>query len=223
MADEATTPTDDTAQAQEPTATDTQPSTEEAKPQDGTQAEPKADATNTEAEPKADAEASTDRGLLKGAEQGEVPDEYTDFDLGEDVTAEDQAALKELAKTHELSQAEAEKAAKYSRSIVEKISEDLKASEEKAVEEFRAKNKEMWEAQPDHAEKTLMADKAVKHLGAEVEKHLADAGYLHDARILGVLAEVGRLISEPTHVAGVETAGQGSSRIYSNSPDLYNS
>lgn len=219
MADETTTAaTGDTVQAGEAEAVDntSTPSTEETQTQ-----EPTAEATTQEEKPAEETKPEADRGLLKGAKEEDVPESYEDFDLGEDVSGEDQNALKELAKEHKLSQEEAQKATAYSRDVVKKITDSLQEQEEKAVEAFREENKKLWESQPDHAQKTLLADKAVKHLGADVEQYLADSGHLYDARILGILSEVGKLISEPSHVAGTDTAPQGQTRIYNNSPELY--
>jgi len=212
MADEQTNVQVDTEQAVETEAVNnpsTSPVQEEAQTQ-----QPNAEASK-------DAKQEADRGLLKGAEEESVPESYDDFDLGEGVTEEEQAALKELAKKHGLPQDVAQKAAVFSRDVVQQITDSIKEQEAKAIEEFRAENKKLWESQPDHAQKTLYADKAVKHLGKDVADYLANSGHLYDARIISILAELGRLASEPTHVTGTDSAPSGSSRIYNNSPEMY--
>lgn len=231
MADETTNTTGDTVQTGEAEAVNTEsstPSQEEAVTQgqqttEAQQQEAKPEEAKAETDAEEKKESGADRGLLKGSEEDGVPESYEDFDLGDGVTEDDQNALKELAKEHKLSQEEAQKAAAYSRSVVEQISKSIEESEAQAVEEFRAENKKVWESQPDHAQKTLLADKAVRHLGNDVENYLAESGHLYDAKMLGILAEFGKLISEPSHVTGTDTAPQGSGRIYSNSPELYNS
>lgn len=185
---------------EEATQTETK-QTEEAKPSEGSK--------------------SQERGLLSETElkQEGAPESYEDFKLGEgvEISAEDQEVLKTLAKEQGLSQAEAEKAVGYSRAIVEQIAKE----EAEALEKFRAENKKAWESMPDHPQRTLFADKAVRALGKDVEQYLIDNGHLYDAKILTVLSELGKYMSEPTHIAGTETAPAGPSRIYSNSPELY--
>jgi len=164
-------------------------------------------------------EATEDKGLLGETKPESAPETYSDFTLGEsaEVSAEDQEALKSLAKEHSLTQEQAEKAVGFSRSIVEQIAKE----EQAAVEQFRADNKKAWESQPDHAERTLFAQKAVKNLGKDMEDYLTSSSQLHDAKILTILSELGKHMSEPSHVAGTETAPAGPSRIYDKSPDMY--
>lgn len=186
-----------------------------------TEEAPQTETTPTEEAKPSEESKSPDRGLLSETEekQESVPESYEDFKLGEGVelSAEDQEALKSLAKEQGLSQVEAEKAVGYSRAIVEQIAKEEAA----AMEQFKEENKKAWESQPDHAQRTLFADKAVKALGKDVEQYLVDNGHLYDAKILTVLSELGKYMSEPSHIAGTETAPAGPSRIYSNSPELY--
>jgi hypothetical protein len=218
MAEEASTQSDDTQQADQAT----QPLTEEAT--QNTQATTEdANATNTEAKATEEGKG-VDRGLLGETEKQEgAPEAYEDFAFpeGVEVSAEDQAALKQLAKDKGLTQHEAQKAAEYSRDVVKQLAEEQQAAEKEAMDKFRAENKATWESQPNHAERTLMASKAIKALGNDTESYFAEAGYLHDAKVLHVLAEMGKLMSEPTHVAGTETAPSGSGRIYNNTPEMY--
>lgn len=210
MAENQTAPEGDTEQAVSETA-----STQT--PQEGaTQTE----AVETKAEETPAVETTTeDKGLLSGAEdmQESAPESYEDFTLGDGVEASDQEALKTLAKKQNLTQADAQKAATFSKSIVEQIAQE----EETAMEKFRADNKAEWEGKADHAQNTLLASKAVKQLGPEMEKYLADSGHLNDAKVLGILSQLGKFMSEPTHVAGTETAPGGAGRIYNQSPELY--
>lgn len=211
MAEEQAVNTGDTSQAGDVSEAITEEATQEEATTTEATEQPKAEATEVKAE---------DKGLLGETEdkQESAPESYADFTLGEtEISAEDQEALKSLAKEHSLTQEQAEKAVGFSRSIVEQIAKD----EQAALEQFREENKKVWESHPKHAERTLLANKAVQTLGEDMKEYLTSNGHIHDANILSILSELGRHMSEPSHVAGTETAPAGPGRIYSNSPDMY--
>jgi len=196
------------------TQTQSEAATEEVKAPEGTGV-----ATEDTKAPEGE-DTSTDRGLLGEADNSTegAPESYEDFTFpeGVEVGEDDQNALKEMAKEHGLTQNEAEKAVVLSRDVVSQIAKDEQAQ----FEQWKGENKTEWESQADHANKTLLASKAVKKLG--LDEYMSERGHVYDSKLMGAFAELGRLYSEATHVSGTETAPQSAGRIYDKSPDLYN-
>lgn len=231
MAEEAQATQGDTTTAEATTASaqTTQEETAEATapaPETTQEASEGTEATTEQAKPEAEeakAEDSSaekpDRGLLGETDDSGVPETYEDFKFPEgiDVGEDDQEQLKQMAKENKLSQEEAQKAVQFSRNVIEQIAKD----EQKAVEEFKAANEKEWKSQPEYERMTLLAEKGVKTLGKELETYLGENGYLHDAKVLSILAKLGDLSSEATHVAGTDSPPQGAGKFYNQSPELY--
>lgn len=187
-------------QATEPTATET---TEAQAP--ATAEEPKA----TEAP----ASEAPDEGLLSKAEVIEAPVEYADFDLSEQW-GETQADLKAIAKDMKLDQATAETGAKFAAAAMEKLVAEHKEQTDKWI----ADNKAEWEQDSTHTEKTLLAEKALAK--SEHRDYFIERGYQHDAKLLSMMADLGRLQSEGKALTGGDAATGDASNPYNNSPEL---
>jgi hypothetical protein len=186
-----------------------------------------AEATQTQATeqaPVADAEKpeakEQDLGLLsdtKPVEQEGAPEAYEAFTFPEGIAVEesDVAALQGIAKEMNLPQASAQAGAEMTARALNQMIEAAQAESEA----WKAEQKQAWEAQPNHAEQTLLASKAVEKAG--LTEYMSEAGYMHDAKLLGFFAEFGKLISEASAIVGSDGApGGGSNNPYNNSPEF---
>ena len=219
MADETTTTQDNTTAVQGTEASDNQQtSTPQAQePVAPATAAPLVDSAKHAEEPKEKAE---DNGLLGKVEESKepvVPEKYEDFKLPEGVKLDDE--LKEdvsaIAKDLKLTQEEADKSA----AAIAKFVESARESLAKEIEQARNADAELWNKQPDAAERTLLAQKAVTKLG--IKEQLAERGHLYDATVMHILAEYGKVISEAHSLVGKTETPQTKQRMYPNTPSLY--
>lgn len=187
-------------QVTEPTSTETPAAQEQAS----------AEAPKTTEAPATEA---PDEGLLSKAGDIEAPAEYTDFDLSEQW-GETQADLKAIAKDMKLDQATAETGAKFAAAAMEK----LVAEHQESTNKWIADNKAEWEQDSNHAEKTLLAEKALAK--SQHRDHFIERGYQHDAKLLGMMADLGRLLSEGKALSGGDAATGDAANPYVNSPEL---
>lgn len=174
--------------------------------------------TQTEEKPKEEASKSDLLGDIKQPDGNEqAPEQYEPFTLadGKEMDAEDAKLIGEIAKAHNLSQESAQKAALVANDMVNKMVAEQEALTEKVV----AENEAAWKAQDTTGELTLLAQKAVQQLGPEVHQHLKDNGYLQDHRIMSILANYGKAISEGKSISGKPVTMQA--HPYPNTPDLH--
>lgn len=176
--------------------------------------------TQTESKPEEKAEESGKSDLLGDIEQQDkvAPESYEPFTTadGKEMDEQDMEILSELAKAHNLSQEDAQKAALVANDLMSKLA----ASQEEAMAKVIAENTAEWKRQDPTGEKTLLARKAVERRGPEFHQHLKDNGYLNDWRIMSLLADEGRNISEGKSISGKPAMQQ--SLLYPNTPELYN-
>jgi hypothetical protein len=176
------------------------------------------EATQTEVKPDEQASKSDLLGDIKQPDGNEsAPEKYEPFTLadGKEMDASDVEMISEVAKTHNLTQEDAQKAALVANDLFQKMVDENEASQAKVAEE----NAATWKAQDTTGELTLLAQKAVTKLGPEMEKHLRDNNYLNDARIMSLLADYGKEISEGKSISGKPATTQ--SLLYPNTPSLY--
>lgn len=168
-------------------------------------------------------EANVDEGLLGKQEQDAVkaPEEYSEFTAPEGINGwqpDDLAEFKDVAKSENLSQEEAQKSFNVASKLIDKL---VKESQE-ADEKFRSEQAELWKQTKDSDKNTVLAQEALDKR-PDLKRAAVERGYLHDATFVGLLAELGRLESEAKSLTG-DTAGQtGNSRLYTHegSQDLY--
>lgn len=151
-----------------------------------------------------------------GKEQ--APEKYEPFTLadGKVMDDADSEAIASIAREHNLSQESAQKAALVASALVDKMVNEHEEHKAKVL----AENEASWKKQDPSGELTMLARKAVQKLGPEMENHLRENEYLADARIMSILADYGRLISEGKSISGKPAHTQ--SLLYPNTPQLYN-
>ena len=158
--------------------------------------------------------------LLGDVEQKDesAPEEYEPFTLadGTEMDKSDVEVLSAIAKEHGLTQEVAQKAALVANDLVGRMVKE----QEEHVAKVVADNEAAWKKQDVSGEKTLLARKAIESLGSEVHGHLKANNYLQDAKIMSILSDYGRMISEGKSISGKPATQQ--SALYPNTPELYN-
>ena len=207
MADEQTAAQGDTTAAVESDNASTETQTQGIATPDGVQQD--AATTQTEAAP------DKGEGLLAGnkEEAATAPESYEAFKVDEALGFgdEEQEWLQSQAKESGLPQEQAQKAVDMFVNGLKEYKSVTEEAQKEAFEKFRDENKAEWEKHPEHAELTLRAEKAVSKLG--IKDYLVETGYVHDAKLLGVLAELGRFYSESTADSGGEVGGNGEKSV----------
>lgn len=156
-------------------------------------------AAATQPDQQAALNAEQDLGLLASAKPVEgAPEAYESFKFPEgiDVSEGDVDELKAIAKEMNLPQAAAQVGAEMTARALSKLIADAKTTQDA----WKAEQKTMWEKQPNFAEATLKAQKALKHAG--VFDYVRDNGYLYDATLLKAFAAFGELVSEGKVITG---------------------
>lgn len=211
----------------EATTEDTVPATNTAEQQGDTvsdsvvevaAAEPKGEATeSTETTTQKTEKKDLLGDVTQQAGEEQAPEKYEPFTLadGTEMDASDVETISAIAKEHGLSQESAQKAALVAGDLMTKLVQEHEAAKEKLLEE----NEAIWKKQDPTGELTSLAQKACQHLGPEVTTHLKENGYTDDARIMSLLADYGRLISEGKSISG--RPAQAQSLLYPNTPQLY--
>jgi hypothetical protein len=153
-------------------------------------------------------------GLLSGNKEGDVaPESYESFKVDEALGFGDseQEWFKAAAKDSGLPQEQAQKAVDMFVKGIGEYKTQQEGVQKEAFEKFRDDNKATWEQNPEHATLTLQAQKAVDKLG--IGDYLKETGYVHDAKLLGAFAELGRFMGESTAVSGGEVNGSGDKSV----------
>jgi len=224
MASEETTLQDDTTQASETTAS-TQTPTEEAaattpvvETPEATPEEPK-EAPKEQATDKPTEEVVEGSILKRETEDIELPESY-DWNMpeGSDLSEDDAAQLNKLAQGAKLTAEEAPKAFEFAKQVHDAIQQDVEKTQAEELTKMKDTAREEWNRQPDSDTKTLHMQKFLKQHG--MLDHFIDSHYEADVKLMNAMAEAGKLISEATHITGVETAPK-SDVLYPNSPELY--
>jgi len=219
MAEEATTLQDDTTQASETTAS-TQAPIEETTTEESVNNE----AAASETEAPASEKKAEESGILEKEPEDNQEEKPTTFEWkmpeGVELSEEDSAALNKLAEDNKLSPEEAPKAFEFAKQMHEAIEKDIERAAAEELDKMKQDARKEWEAQTDAATKTLHMQKFLKQQG--LLNHFIDSNYETDVKLMGAIAEAGKLISEATHITGVDTAPRGDQVLYANSPELYN-
>lgn len=171
----------------------------------------------------APSKGAEDLGLLKDTkpEEKEAAPEQYEFKMpeGMELDETEQALLQNVAKESKLTQDQAQQGAEFFASAMDAMVKENEAR----IEAFKAEQKQMWESQPDHAQRVLLADKALNHAGKEFKDYVMERGYQHDANLMKVFSEFGKLISEAAVVVGSEgSPSTGPRNPYGNSPEFNN-
>ncbi len=159
-----------------------------------------------------------DLGLLgkaKPAEEG-APTQYEAFTMPEGIAFDEAETgiLQSIAKESNLSQSQAQASAE----VTGKFMDALVKENEAQVEAYKAEQTKIWDAQPDAAERILLADKALNHAG--LRDYVIERGYQHDSQFMKMCSEFGKVISEAKVIVGSETSPASPANPYPNSPEF---
>ena len=159
-----------------------------------------------------------DLGLLgkaKPVEEG-VPDQYEAFTMPDGIVFDEAETgiLQSIAKESNLTQAEAQSSAE----VTGKFMDALVKENEANVAAYKAEQSKIWDAQPDAAERILLADKALNHAG--LRDYIIERGYQHDAQFMKMCSEFGKVISEAKVIVGSEASPTAAHNPYPNSPEF---
>lgn len=205
--------------AEEPNAVGTQDNTEastqtEPQPEPTVQVEESAQTEQTQEEMPKD-------GLLGEKKEAppvkEVPEEYK-FEMPEGLEPFPDASLKdlgEIAKGMNLSQAEASMAAELANRLIHKLIEQDNAEQK----EFAEQNAAEWKKHPEAALRAESVNGILEKHG--MRDHFVERGYVYDAKLLGLLADLGKIHDEARSITGGDAPSGVQTRWYPNSPELY--
>jgi hypothetical protein len=159
-----------------------------------------------------------DLGLL-GKTQPAVegaPEQYEAFVMPEGIAFDEAETgiLQSIAKDTNLNQADAQKAAAVTGQFMQKLVDENEAK----ISAYKAEQKAQWDAQPDADERILLAAKALDHAG--LKEHIMDSGYQHDANLMKVFSDFGKLLSEAKVIVGSDTSPAAVPNPYPNSPEF---
>lgn len=159
-----------------------------------------------------------DLGLLgkaKPAEEG-VPDQYEAFTMPDGIAFDEAETgiLQSIAKESNLTQSQAQASAE----VTGKFMDALVKENEANIAAYKADQQKQWDAQPDVANRTLLAGKALEHMG--IKDYAVERGYTHDATLMKMFSDVGALISEAKVIVGSEASPSSPANPYPNSPEF---
>ena len=177
--------------------------------------------TDAPAQPTEATEAKEqDLGLLEKAKPEEsegAPEAYEAFTFPEgiDVDEGDVSALQSIAKEMGLPQSAAQAGAEMTARALSAMVANAQAESDA----WKAEQVKEWNAQPQSAERTLLAKKALEHAG--LLDYAVESGYMHDAKLLAAFSAFGALVSEAKVIVGSEGAPGGAAPSpYTNSPEF---
>lgn len=163
------------------------------------------DAAADEAKPETEV---ADDGLLDDSGQetvNEAPESYEAFDApGEEAFSDEEATmLNEIAKSQNMTQADAQKGVNFGVELAKQLFAKQEASTKAADDQWKAEQKAEWSKMDDAATKAVVAKAALDSRG--LTEHFRSMGFLYDAKLLGLIAEVGKLSGESSALTSTET------------------
>jgi len=188
------------------------------------EAKPAADqgllSTEKPAEPKGEGK---DEGLLSGNKEGDkTPESYKDFEFDDKLKfgGEEQEFFKSQAKEAGFAQEDAQKAVNMSTKVFQEYLKATEDTQKEAFKEFKDTNQAEWKSKDVDGTLTVLAEKALDKYG--MRDYFVESGYVNDAKLLGVLAELGRFNSESAALTGGEVGGGKKSPQDTLWPDMNN-